>query len=128
MIASPALGVYGRHQTITLESAAAEARDMEFLIAYAHTLPYADAVRVGVMGFSWGGLADMIVALRNPGVRAVVGLDGSIRYYQRLIQNEPYGDPRRLTVPFLFLAQLPFSPDTARKYGISVSGRAVSVL
>jgi dienelactone hydrolase len=124
VVASPALGVFGRQQTTTLESVDAEARDMEFLIGYAHTLPDADPARVGVMGYSWGGLADIIVALRNPGVRAVVALDGSIRYWNRLIQREPYGDARRMTAPFLFLAQATIAPDTAHKYRFAVTGRS----
>jgi len=124
VIASPALGVFGRWQTTTLESVDAEARDMEFLIGYAHTLPAVNPTRLAVMGYSWGGLADMIVALRNPGVRAVVALDGSIRYWYKLIEGQSYGDPRRLTAPFLFLAQATIPPDTARKLRLSVSGRS----
>jgi dienelactone hydrolase len=123
VVASPALGAFGRWQTTTLESVDAEARDIEFLIGYSHTLAHVDPAHLAVMGYSWGGLADVIVALRNPGIGAVVALDGSIRYWQRLIKAEPYGDPRGLTAPFLFLGQAPISPDTARKYHMTVSGR-----
>jgi Dienelactone hydrolase family len=124
VIASPALGVYQRTQSLSLASVDAEARDMEFLIGYAHTLSYADADHIGVMGFSWGGLANVIVALRNPSVRAVVSLDGSIRYWYQFIQNEWYGDPARLVSPFLFLSAATIPDSLARFEGLSISGRA----
>ena len=107
VLASPSLGAQGK-QTADAPGLESEARDMEFLIGYARKVPGADARRLAVMGFSWGGIADVLVACRNPGVRALVSLDGSIAYfYHRLFTSMPFGDAARLTIPALFLKQRP---------------------
>ena len=107
VLASPSLGAQGK-QTADAPGLESEARDMEFLIGYARNVPGADVGRLAVMGFSWGGMADVLVACRNPGVSALVSLDGSIAYfYHRLFTSMPFGDPARFTVPALFLKQRP---------------------
>jgi len=107
VVSSPSVGAQGG-QTADAVGIESEARDMEFLIAFARSLPGADMSRVAVMGFSWGGIANVLVALRNPGVRAVVSLDGSIAYfYHKGFQAMPFVNPARFTVPALFLKQRP---------------------
>ena len=56
-------------------------RDLDFLVNYAHTLPYADADRLGSMGHSygaWGSFA-WVSQPRSP-VRALVTLDSGLEY------------------------------------------------
>jgi pimeloyl-ACP methyl ester carboxylesterase len=78
-------------------------RQSGLLFEWAARLPQVDASRVAFVGFSWGGLASVAAAGRNPRVRAVVSLDGSIRYYSRRFERFPHLHPDRLTVPALFL-------------------------
>ncbi len=85
----------------TIESAEAAARDMEFHIAFARSLPYADPGRLAVMGYSWGGLAATMVAVRNSAVRAVVSLDGSIRYFPKIFPQSIINDPTRMRAAFI---------------------------
>jgi tetratricopeptide (TPR) repeat protein len=81
---------------------------MEFLIGYARSIPGADMSHLAVMGFSWGGIANVLVASRNPSVRAVVSLDGSIAYfYHKLFTGMPFADARHYATPSLFLRQRP---------------------
>jgi len=123
VLSSPSRGWDGGPMTTDLGDLEAQARDMEFLLGYARTLPNADSTRVAVAGFSWGGLADVLVQMRNPSVRAVVCLDGSIAYYWGKAKALPLADPSRMDVPVLFLKQKPQSvpADTAAKYGIDTS-------
>jgi dienelactone hydrolase len=105
VIASPSWGPDGPMPD-DFEGIETQARDMEFLLGYARSLAQADTNRVAVMGYSWGGISNVLVAMRNTSVRAVVALDGSIRYwYDRRMKGEPFVHPDRFTVPVLFLLQ-----------------------
>jgi hypothetical protein len=68
---------------------------------------------VGVAGFSWGGLADVVLAMRDVRVDAVVSLDGSIRSAgaRDLVLPRLGLDARNLRVPFALLAAGPGDPE-----------------
>ena len=83
-----------------------QARDMEYLIAYGRTLRSADTAHIALVGDSWRGMSNILVAMRNASVNAVVTLDGSIAYwYNRRFKGGPFVDPAHLTAPVLFLKQ-----------------------
>lgn len=101
----------------------AQAWDIQYRIGFARELPQADAARVAVVGFSGGGLANFIAALRSDQISALVSLDGSIVYYFDYFREKPYfsGIPN-LELPVLFalqsesvLAKLPGSQAATRK-------------
>lgn len=56
-----------------------QARDVEFLMKEAGKFPTADYDKIAIMGFSFGGLANIIVQNRNDNVKAIVSLDGTER-------------------------------------------------
>jgi tetratricopeptide (TPR) repeat protein len=82
----------------------AEARDMEFLIAQAHSLMGADLKRLAVMGWSWGGLAALLVQMRNPNVDAVLSLDGAIATHEDKIRTTAFYFPQRVRVPVMLMS------------------------
>lgn len=105
VIASPSWGPAGPMPS-GFEGIECQARDMEFLLAYARDLPDADTTRTAVMGFSWGGMSNILVAMRNASIDAVITLDGSIAYwYERRFKGEPFADPDHLRASVLFLKQ-----------------------
>ena len=119
VVASPSWGAAGP-MTSDFEGLEAQARDMEYLVKVARTLPGADPARVAVVGYSWGGLSNVLVAMRNRAVRAIVGLDGSIAYwYFRAFAGGPGVAPDRLVVPALFLKRqdLPWTDARRKAYG-----------
>jgi pimeloyl-ACP methyl ester carboxylesterase len=84
-----------------LASAEAAARDLEFHVGWARSQPSVDPGRIALMGFSWGGQAAVMVALRNPAVRAVVSLDGSEGNHETQWEQAPHRDPRQARAAYL---------------------------
>jgi dienelactone hydrolase len=107
VIASPALGVDGRGQKPDLAHAEAQAADIRFLVGFAQSLPQADTSRLAVAGFSWGGMANVLAAAQDERIKALVCLDGSVRYAHAMLEKVPYLKPEQLRTPLLYLAQRP---------------------
>ncbi len=113
VLSSASIGARTRAMTDDLEGLEAQAADIAFLLASAYAMPQADTARVGVVGFSWGGLANVIAAARDDRIGAVVSLDGSLRSYPKFVNGS--GDaargvtPERAAVPLLFIGARPKS-------------------
>lgn len=114
VIASPSFGQASRGMTTDLEGVETQVGDIEFLIGYAHTLPQADTGRLAVVGYSWGGLANVMAAAKDSRIQALVALDGSVRYWPDIVKQSQYLTPARITAPMLYVAAAPKSvEDTA---------------
>ena len=122
VIASPALGVETRTQKDDLAHAEAQAADIRFLVGYAQTLPQADTGRIAAVGFSWGGMANVLAAAQDDRIKALVSLDGTIRYRHAMLSQVPYLKPERLRTPLLYLAQRPQPFERGLKHKPDVSG------
>lgn len=107
VIASPALGLETRWQKDDLAHAEAQAADIRFLVEFAASLPQADTARLAVVGFSWGGMANVLAAAQDQRIKALVSLDGTVRYRHAMLEKVPYLNPEKLRMPLLFLAQRP---------------------
>lgn len=82
-----------------------QARDVEFLIREIQKMEIADVHRLAVMGFSFGGLSNMMVQMRNDQVKAVISLDGTERYQYTILEKSPFFNYKRVDVPYLHMAQ-----------------------
>ncbi|WP_040415942.1 tetratricopeptide repeat protein [Cyclobacterium qasimii] len=106
VIASPGRGTdtrwFGNNIEKEIET---QARDVEFLIKEAVKLPNSDHSKIAVMGFSFGGLSNVIAQMRNDNIKAIVSLDGTERYQYALLQKSPFFDLNKLDVPYLHMAQ-----------------------
>jgi dienelactone hydrolase len=82
-------------------------RDLEFAIARARQLPFVSGDRLGVLGFDQGGMAGVLLAMRNRDVDAFASLDSGILYPHPsgLPQASPSYDAAALRVPWLHAAQ-----------------------
>jgi tetratricopeptide (TPR) repeat protein len=99
----PAKGTYiNDMQSADLQDIETQSQDLAFLLNFMHSFPNADANKIGVCGFSIGGLSNVILALRNMHIDAVVSLDGSIvsQGYLELMQDQYYFDPSRMRAAF----------------------------
>lgn len=107
VIASASMGAHSRAMTADLEGVRTQADDIEFLVGYARTLPQADVERIAVVGFSWGGLSNVAAAAEDTRIRALVSLDGTIRYDNETLKAISWLSPARITVPLLYVASRP---------------------
>ena len=122
VIASPSVGTRGREMASDLDGAETQAADVAFLFRYAHSLPHADPKRVAVVGYSWGGLANVLVAAKDRRLKALVDLDGSVRAYPDLVAAAKYVSPASIHVPMLFAGGRPPSMEQLAQRGKPVSG------
>ncbi len=126
VLSSASVDGQGRIMEPTLEGAEAQAADIAYLIGYAHGLPQVDMGQIAVMGFSWGGIANVLAAARDQRIRALVSLDGSMRGYPELINSgkdaAKYVTPARVAVPLLYLSAKPKTiEEMAGNYDLSFS-------
>ncbi len=82
-----------------------QARDVEFLIKEVGKFPMANYNKIAIMGFSFGGLSNVIAQNRNEKVKAIVSLDGTERYQYALLKESPFFDIEKMKVPYLHMAQ-----------------------
>jgi predicted dienelactone hydrolase len=102
VLASPSMGVSTRDMTDDLDGINAQARDISFLITYAKTLPDADLSKVAVVSWSWGGISSLFAAARDPRIKALAEMDGSMRYFPGLVNKAGDVHPERMGIPLLF--------------------------
>lgn len=106
VIASPSRGTetrwFGNNLAKEMET---QARDVEFLIKEAGFFPNSDLSKIAVMGFSFGGLANIIAQMRNDNIKAVISLDGTERYQYDLLKKSPFFEVNKMDVPYLHMAQ-----------------------
>ena len=82
-----------------------QARDIEFLIAEATSLTNADPDKLAVIGFSFGGISNVLAQMRDERIKAVVCLDGSIKYQFQKLLSSSYANLSKVDVPFIFMSQ-----------------------
>lgn len=82
-----------------------QARDVEFLIKEVGEFPMADYNKMAVVGFSFGGLSNVIVQNRNANIKAMVSLDGTERYQYELLTKSPFFSINKLNIPYFHMAQ-----------------------
>ncbi|QNB00312.1 dienelactone hydrolase [Massilia sp. Se16.2.3] len=121
VLASPSVGLHDREMTNDLAGAETQAADIAFLVAHAHGLPDADTDRIAVAGYSWGGLANVLAASRDSRIKALVNLDGSVRYYADVVAAASYLKPENLRAPLLYVAARPMSSEELAARGKPVS-------
>lgn len=82
-----------------------QTRDIEFLIKEISKIPNTDIDQLATMGFSFGGLSNVLAQMRNENIAAIVSLDGSIKYQYGTLQSSPFFDIDKVDVPFIYMAQ-----------------------
>jgi len=106
VISSPSRGTETRwFSNNKLKEMETQARDVEFLIKEVGKFPNTDYNKIAVMGFSFGGLSNVIAQNRNENVKAIVSLDGTERYQFTLLNKSPFFDTEKIDIPYIHMAQ-----------------------
>ncbi len=125
VIASASMGTQSRAMTTDIAGVEAQASDIGYLISYAATMKHTDMSRIAVAGFSWGGLSNVAAAARDDRIKALVVLDGSVRYYPQMVDGGKdairYVNPARLPIPLIYFAQKPRSLEALNRSGANIS-------
>ncbi|RYF98623.1 MAG: alpha/beta hydrolase, partial [Chitinophagaceae bacterium] len=82
-----------------------QARDIQFLIAEISGNQNAELSDLSIIGFSFGGISNVLAQMMDKRIRSVVCLDGSVRYQLDKLKRSPYFNIEHFDVPFLFMAQ-----------------------
>jgi tetratricopeptide (TPR) repeat protein len=106
----PLLGTQYRLVNRNVEDLETEVRDMEFVKAAVSSLPSPRARGLAVIGYDLGGMAGLILAMRNPEVEAFLSLDPGILYPTGLgiPENHPQYREDRFVIPWMHLTQARF--------------------
>ena len=105
VLASPSMGSTTREMTYDLDGINTQSRDISFLIDHARARSSADASRIAVLGFSWGGISNLFAAARDKRIGALVALDGSLRFSPGLVRQAGDVHPEQIALPLLSFAQ-----------------------
>ena len=106
VISSPSRGTENRFlDGGTTRDIETQARDIEFLIAEISKNAFADINNLAVVGFSFGGISNILAQMMDKRIKSIVCLDGSIRYQYSKIQQSPYFNLSGFDVSFLFMSQ-----------------------
>lgn len=111
VLASPSLGARTRPMTADLEGLETQAGDIAYLLGYARSMAQADTNNVAVLGFSWGGLSNVLAAARDDRIKAIVSFDGSVRGSREWVDGgkdaAKHVTPARVAIPMLFVGRRP---------------------
>jgi dienelactone hydrolase len=113
---APLVGTHTAIVRLDVPDLETQMRDLEVVIARARQFPFVDRERLGVLGFDQGGMAGVVLTMRNRDVDAFVSLDSGIQYPHEsgLPRTSPHYDALALRVPWLHAANQadqPPSPD-----------------
>lgn len=91
VLGAPGLGTEQRAMAFTPADVEAQVRDLAVVREYAREIPFAEAARPAIVGFSFGSGSALLLAARDTTIRAVVSLDGSIGFRDRLAMYRSAG-------------------------------------
>ncbi len=117
----PLLGTQYRLVNLNVTDLETEVRDLEFVIAIVRSL-FQDKIRnLGVIGYDLGGMAGLILSMRNPSVKAFLSLDAGILFGHGsgLPNSHPDYHEERFTIPWMHLTQARFIKTFRDEQGIS---------
>lgn len=106
VISSPSRGTQTRWlEGGTTKDMETQSRDIALLLKEVYRYKNMDSEKIALMGFSFGGLANVITAMKNKNIKAVISLDGTERYNYTVLENSPYFSLNQFTVPYIHFAQ-----------------------
>jgi dienelactone hydrolase len=99
----PLVGTNSPIVKLDVEDLETQVRDLEFVIAQARQFSFVSQDKLGVFGFDMGGMAGVILTMRNPDVDAFVSVSSGILgpHSSGVLVESPNYDPLALHTPWL---------------------------
>lgn len=99
----PLVGTNSPIVRMTVQDLETQIRDLEYVISRARKQPFVSPDMLGVFGFDMGGMAGLVLTMRNADVDAFVSVSSGILYPRPdgLPANSPHYDPLELRIPWL---------------------------
>ncbi len=106
----PLLGTYCRLVNLNMVDLETQVRDMEFVISQVRTLPFVDRRQLALVGYDLGGMAGLLLCMRNPEIAAFLSLDSGILkpHFSGLPQVSPHYQEARFVIPWMHMTQARF--------------------
>jgi pimeloyl-ACP methyl ester carboxylesterase len=99
---APLVGTHSPLVSLDVMDLETQVRDLELVIARARELPFVSREKLGLVGFDMGGMACLILAMRNPDVDAFASMETAILFPDLSIPtSSPHHDPALLRSPWL---------------------------
>lgn len=106
VVSCPSLGPYDQWiRKDLMGGLQSQTRDLEFLLNKFSQLPQVDSDKIATAGFSFGGLSNVLFQMKNQQIKAILSLDGTIRYNYKLLKETSDFSIDKVDVPFLHMAQ-----------------------
>jgi len=99
----PLVGTNSPIVRLDVQGLETQVRDLEFVIAQARRFSFVSQDKLGVLGFDMGGMAGLVLAMRNADVDAFVSISSGILYPHPsgIPMESPHYDPLALRAPWL---------------------------
>ena len=106
----PLLGTYSRLVNLSAVDLETEVRDLEFVLARVRAQQDVNRDSLGVVGYDLGGMAGLLLCMRNPDVGAFVSLDSGIlqTHFSGLPASSPHYAADRFVIPWMHATQARF--------------------
>ncbi len=118
VVSSPSFDRHTRYIETTVECCENQAQDMQFLLQSMQNFPNVNLDQIAVMGFSWGGMSNVLMAMWDSRVKAVISLDCSLKNPNHILHKARYYNPDNITMPTLFASSKIVPDHLWKKYGM----------
>jgi hypothetical protein len=107
------VGRYPGNMTTKPEDLIEQVKDGFFAQQYLKTASNIDSTKIGLIGYSWGGLASLLMIMNDKNIKANLSLDGSEMFYYRdsdeeandfnQLRKSNYFHPKNINIPYAYL-------------------------
>jgi hypothetical protein len=107
------VGRYPGNMTTEPEDLIEQTEDGLFALHHLTTASSIDPTKIGVMGYSWGGPASLLMAMKDQCIKAIISFDGSEMHYYRdsakenndfnQLRKSAYFHPEHVHAPYAYL-------------------------
>jgi tetratricopeptide (TPR) repeat protein len=105
----PLKGSHYRLVNIHARDLETQTRDLEFALGHTKQQPFVDANKIGVMGYDMGGLAGLLMVMRNPHIKVFLSMDSAVNYEHLPLPKAHLSyRENNFTIPWMHMIQARF--------------------